>query len=506
VKLKRRVLAPCSGWHGMAAFSGLSWTSLGDSSKNLLVTMIPISSFEQVFIISDLHMGGPLGHQIFGQETLLSMFIDHLRDRLEGDCALIINGDMVDFLAQPNATCFEPVGAIEQLNTICDQFPKVWKSLREYVATPRRHLAITLGNHDLELALPWMREHLYRILTNGNAAARERITLSFDGSGYTCAVGHRQVLCVHGNEVDNWNYTDYEKLRRTGVDLAQGRVVEPWTPNAGAKLVVDVINQVKRQHAFIDLLKPEREGACRILLAMRPELKAKLTDVASIVHRWLWTAGRRAMHLLSVDEMTTATPDEALNRILTSENDRIDANRLMDDVERDFKSGIDPVDLVHGTTSAQLGIRSMVTRTIFGGKPYQVAWEAVKELAGDRSFDIHLADSDYKSIDSLAGSKFEVVVAGHTHLARSLPRRRVGSGWYFNCGTWAWLMHLKPEQLKTEEDFKPVFEQMQSAKTIPELGDLVWARPTVVVVQNGQEPTLRQVTLENNSIGFADPQ
>ncbi len=90
-----------------------------------------------------------------------------------------------------------------------------------------RHLIVVLGNHDLELALPWVREQLLRRLTANNPAARERVTLSFDGAGYACIAGGKKVLCVHGNEVDNWNVTDYETLRRIPMDYVQGRPIEP---------------------------------------------------------------------------------------------------------------------------------------------------------------------------------------------------------------------------------------------------------------------------------------
>ncbi len=49
-------------------------------------------------------------------------------------------------------------------------------------------------------------------------------------------------------------------LRRIASDITQGRQVTEWTPNAGSKLVIHVMNEVKRKHAFIDLLKPEKKA------------------------------------------------------------------------------------------------------------------------------------------------------------------------------------------------------------------------------------------------------
>ena len=40
-------------------------------------------------------------------------------------------------------------------------------------------------------------------------------------------------------------------------------LLEPseWGPNAGTKMVKDVMNEVKRRYAWIDLLKPETQAA-----------------------------------------------------------------------------------------------------------------------------------------------------------------------------------------------------------------------------------------------------
>jgi UDP-2,3-diacylglucosamine pyrophosphatase LpxH len=473
--------------------------------------MIPIPSFDQVYVISDLHMGGAPGHQIFGQEALLSAFINHLRTDAQGECALVINGDMVDFLAEPGAVCFDPAGAIDKLQNITRSFPAVWASLKAYVRTPQRHLAIVLGNHDLELALPWVREYLLQELSEGDGNARQRIRLGLDGSGFACAVGSRQVLCVHGNEVDDWNITDYERLRRIGVDLIQGRPVEPWTPNAGSKMVIDVMNAIKKDHAFIDLLKPEKQGALRVMLAMHPELQAKATDVVGILQRrFVSTPLRRRFGLLEEDPVSTsaakAEASQTLARIMAGASDRIDAKRLMEEVENEFLTS-DPVDLAYRRGSGQLGITSALVAAVMGSKPYRVAWEFVKELGGDQTFAIRRTDDDFEMVDALAGANYDVVVAGHTHLARILARRKVGRGWYFNTGTWAWLMRLSSEQLQTADTFKPVFEQLSAAKTIEDLGDhLKFARPTVAIVKKDEDPVLKKVVERNGSVDFADPE
>src|SRR5262249_53909318 len=156
-----------------------------------------------------------------------------------------------------------------------------------------RRLIITLGNHDLELALPWVREHFLNTLSAGDPAARSRIMLALDGTGFACQVGDESVLCVHGNEVDTCNRPAYSALRRLACDQIQRRPVSPWTPNAGSKLVIDVMNDIKHKHAFVDLLKPEKDAALKIVLALRPRLKSKLKQIAQIAGRRVWDQARR---------------------------------------------------------------------------------------------------------------------------------------------------------------------------------------------------------------------
>jgi hypothetical protein len=71
--------------------------------SNRLIT-IPetcIPQFDELYSISDLHLGGEPGFQIFGSGKELAWLIRHLgAERPERTrVALVINGDFVDFLA-----------------------------------------------------------------------------------------------------------------------------------------------------------------------------------------------------------------------------------------------------------------------------------------------------------------------------------------------------------------------------------------------------------------------
>lgn len=60
--------------------------------------------FDEIFVISDLHLGGVPGHRIFANQPELLLLLDHVRQRPgKLRVGLVINGDLVDFLAEPKA-------------------------------------------------------------------------------------------------------------------------------------------------------------------------------------------------------------------------------------------------------------------------------------------------------------------------------------------------------------------------------------------------------------------
>ena len=75
--------------------------------------------FDELSIVSDLHLGGADGFQIFDRGALAAAFIDSLTAKpSKRRVGLVINGDLVDFLAEPNATWFDPEGATGKLERI----------------------------------------------------------------------------------------------------------------------------------------------------------------------------------------------------------------------------------------------------------------------------------------------------------------------------------------------------------------------------------------------------
>ena len=495
-----------------------------------------LPTFTELHSISDLHLGGTPGFQIFASGSEAEKAIHFLRDLApERKVALVINGDLVDFLAEAPATYFDPAGAGAKLNRIVDEpaFQPVWNALRGFVRTPSRHLIITLGNHDVELSLPWVREHLLDLLssdptapeTEPDAAARGRITLAFDGAGYLCKVGGAKVLCVHGNEVDTWNVTDFERLRRSGRDLVQSRVSdrekEPWIPNAGTRLVIDIMNSIKRSFPFIDLLKPEAEAAVPTLLALDPNAARRLAGIAGTVKRLAWDTIRRRTGFLGGSEpettiipaASTIDPAVQLDRKVRQvfggggggANADQYANELLRRTEDRIKNDEAPLDLIGGDQQQEyLGLGGALWDFVRGRERSEVLRSALDQLEKDRSFDPKKPDETFALLDAQVGPDIDFLLSGHTHLERALPRTN-GPGFYFNSGTWVRLMKLGQDVLKDPVKFGDVFKVL-NAGTMQALDDapgLVFRRNTMVSIwMDGStvRGELRHVSLNNGKL------
>lgn len=138
-------------------------------------TMQDAPVFDEVHVVSDLHLGGRQGFQIFGStKELASLILALAATDAQRRVALVINGDFIDFLAEEPGSYFDTERAVAKLDRVVGDtaFAPIFAALRQLAATPGRTLVINLGNHDLELALPWVRAHFLAMLCADEPAAR----------------------------------------------------------------------------------------------------------------------------------------------------------------------------------------------------------------------------------------------------------------------------------------------------------------------------------------------
>lgn len=489
-----------------------------------------VPAFDQLHVVSDLHLGGEPGHQIFKQGDRLAKFIEKLEiaPPPAPPTCLVLNGDIVDFLADKEADYLDPLGAVKKLEKIFKDkaFKMVLKAFKKFVKRRNAHLTLTLGNHDVELALPHVRQWLLDKISGGNARARGRMTLAFDGAGYRCSVGGKQVLCVHGNEVDNWNLVDH--LALLGVSRALNRGLPPpeWNANAGTRLVIDVMNDIKKDFPMVDLLKPETEAAVPVVVAISPwRLKdtMKILRAARAVGALWKDKIRRAMGFLSAEEVEKVAPSEAevtaqflgehFGSVSTAKNGANVADMLMRSQEA-IKNERDPKD--DQDEQEFLGLFDAFTKSKKKGDEETLRLKLKDKLAGRSDFELTGKDETFTELDEEVAPEIDYLIAGHTHLHRAIRRKR--NKYYFNSGTWIRLIRVD-RYLDDKEQFSRIYKafKAKSLEALDKLNDLgedgneslVLRRSTVVSIFRVNKKTygeLRDVREDGTMESFENSQ
>jgi UDP-2,3-diacylglucosamine pyrophosphatase LpxH len=433
---------------------------------------IPI--YSKLYSISDLHLGGSVpANQMFCKGTRLQSFIQSLSSRRDANAApiaLVLAGDIIDslpFLTLPGSYIAVD-GAANIVRTVMDNasFKPVFDGLKDYIQQDGCELIILIGNHDLELSFPEAQEELLNEITT-TPSARGRVRFFMQGTGFRCTVGSRNVYITHGNEADPWNHVDYDALRQASHARTLGKPFNPekWVPNAGTKLVVDVMNEIKRNHPFIDLLKPEVGAAVKVLSALdRNAVEYFYKAIPAFAKAAKAQVGPHVV--LGADGQLTASDPEVV-RLLgdafpgPSPNKNSSNGDLMSKVA-EYPRDKRPEDLV-SDSDGTLGYFGYWWDKKMGKSNVEALREALKDwVNGDQSFKFGHPDSTLKGVLSQLGRGIDVVITGHTHLPRWIHAVDRGNVTYLNSGTWARLMGLRHEVFENEETFKPVYDALQA--------------------------------------------
>ena len=403
---------------------------------------------------------------------MVAEFIRALAAKAPGAPAieLVINGDMVDFLAEreSGAPSWVPFTANEndaaaKLETILDRDAVIVSALREFLDRGHR-LVLLLGNHDIELALPAVRRRLMQII---GVEGRHDFTFIYDGEAY--CVG--DALIEHGNRYDKFNVVDNDALRRVRSLLSRGQQVPAeyrFVPPPGSRMVSQVINPIKEKYRFVDLLKPETEAVIPLLLALEPGFRSLLASAVVVQadarhHRLAEPALPMAGGDISsgsgigdgsnggmgggmrgggFDDMggapaVTSGPTDELDELLSRSlgEDAEEFRSALKDDAAALGSDISTADVINHS----LGLLALLTAR----KSDQVEKRlgpllmAVRAVRGNQAFsrDVETDTATWESACALATGGSRYVVFGHTHLPKRVPFP--GGGAYLNSGTWA---------------------------------------------------------------------
>ncbi len=433
-------------------------------------------------MVSDIHMGGrkngDTDFQIFNRGQRLGSFIRHIAaQRAEEDVALVLNGDVIDSLAEKNevpgyvALDAGTAEAMMQHLYTDASFAMVWEALAAFVTQPHRHLVFVVGNHDIELSLPTVEASIRERLAGGDLAAQSRLVFATHGGGFASYVGSARVFCTHGNEVDDWNWVDYTLLGQLANAINGGRAADPnkWKPNAGTRLVIQVMNRIKLRYPFVDLLKPEVAATAGVLVALDKDI-CKGVDFGEVfpIVRDKVAGGLVVKNLLGAgDTNLAAVPPHAFAEEVTQQ--------LLGPSFREAVRAARPTqaedDLLLTASAAVRAGRSASDSYAPGGPPETLGWwdvfaakvglvdpveglrRAFKDwIKDDKTYAPNNHDDDlYQQMQDRVGDGVDYVVTGHTHLARALLTRK--NRFYYNSGTWIRLLRLTDEVLADTKTF-----------------------------------------------------
>jgi UDP-2,3-diacylglucosamine pyrophosphatase LpxH len=436
-----------------------------------------------VYIISDLHLGGVYGvtsspnsrgFRICTHSSALTDFVNSLAAQ-DSKVELVINGDMVDFLAEQEFAPFtaDPAEACAKLQAIVGRDQPFFDALTNFLNRNHR-LAILLGSHDTELCMPPVRRKLREIL---GVQPDHDYELISNGEAYRIG----EALIEHGNRYDDWNVVNYNALRRIGSLMSRDQPLtgdDQFDPPAGSKMVAWVINLIKQDYKFIDLLKPETDVAIPVVLALEPGYRQILATVAKLAnqarqhqmekdHAARPSIGDDISSTMDADSAviggdissfgdTPGDPDEAaLEEVLKN---RLGGNQAAFEQSLN-QSGAAPEPNIGGDISTA----NVVDRTwglaklLFArddqdvGKRLPALLQSLRALQPDQSFsrDVETDPACLKAANDLIDSQltkggFKYVIFGHTHLAKRIELSQSGC-YYLNSGTWADLMQLPSE-------------------------------------------------------------
>lgn len=495
-----------------------------------------------IYIISDLHLGGDYpeprgpgkrGFRLCTRADAIAQFVDSLN----GSCArhgtseLVLNGDTVDFLAEHDdglnawsPFTREPKRAVEKLEAIVKRDQIVFDAIRRFLDR-RGRVVVLLGNHDIELSLPDVRVAFRHAI---GVKPEHDFEFLYDGEAYV--VG--DALIEHGNRYDDWNQVDYDALRH--VRSVQSRRLDAskehvFVAPAGSEMVTEVINAIKLDYPFVDLLKPETAAVVPMLLALEPDFRARLGTIALLYKR---TRSHGLADAVTPKFGGDIRSEQSENRISGGDiggNTAADQDGFGGDISADGNSTPHAVrseqnaalietlqtslggdaeqflrsldaEVAEADPLGQLGDEISASDTVsrisgfaallFGrsSQPFEkrlpALLRAMRGLQHSETFDPGTeSQTEYlNAAQSLADrGGFRYVVFGHTHQAK---RVSLGNGrFYFNTGTWADVLQFPNEILKSETDALAALRTFVEHMKAGDFSAWTLFRPTYVQLQ-----------------------
>ncbi|WP_233261957.1 metallophosphatase [Vitiosangium sp. GDMCC 1.1324] len=303
------------------------------------------------------------------------------------------------------------------------------------------------------------------------------IEFLYDGQAFV----RGPVLIEHGNRYDDWNIVSHDALRAVRSALTRRESPPPMRTVAGSELVVGVMNDLKRQYAFIDLLKPENEAAIPLLAVLDPGVLGQRKKLARLA---------RQASRTRVPREDGGAPEE--RDLISGEAESPESHLLREAQE------------LLGTSDDEIGAREHLRSwwEVYRAGRAEDRREQLRRLrkalqcnvrAQHETFAVDEESPRYlRPAEALAARGFRVVVFGHTHLAKRVPLLG-GAALYLNTGTWAELMRIPDAVLSDSAAGDSILAELVEAVSDNQLDP--WR--TLI-------PTFARIELEGDTLVSAD--
>ena len=166
---------------------------------------------------------------------------------------LVLNGDILDFLNVPIQGDFPDVVtasvALEKMHAIFKGHAEVTRALQEFVQKPGKSIVYNVGNHDLDMFFPEVREEFCRVIGGANWK-REKVWVHTETEFLSYPEG---IQIHHGNQFEAVHRTNYQQPLITE-NLPEPILYLPW----GSLYVIKIINSLKLERDYVDKVKPAK--------------------------------------------------------------------------------------------------------------------------------------------------------------------------------------------------------------------------------------------------------
>lgn len=365
---------------------------------------------EDLFVLSDLHLAAERNVGSFQADIELA---DCLRWILNEprESLVILAGDMLDFLCSGDVqtfTDFDRRG--EQTQEIIEHHSEVFDALARLANSPKHRLVIMGGDNDPELIFPVVREVIERHL--GIDFFGSKIRWLVHGEALRLRVGNSSVLIEHGNTLDPWNRIDHVNLQLAYALASRNfHEVGEYEPPLGGRLTLEVMNELRVEHPWVDCLKPATEVVLPLLWHFA-STKQQRNSIFNRADEYL------SMKAAAHNKKNSNNPA----RLYLGEKEAEDTPRT-----RAFKGWVDAVyeERQHPSSSTEMNGQLI---------------EKLSAVSAQGSlFDVERPDGSGKYLQPTFVNGTDLVIHGHTHAAKSYT---VGRGLYLNTGTWSQLLRL----------------------------------------------------------------